>query len=106
MAAAVVEGEIHPGINLKIAVAAARCACLWIDTFKEMMASDEPMNIKDALEQSRQSAFERAQGILRYPSGQPTIRAILAIGEVFILSFDPDERELVRELIYPETARN
>ena len=69
------------------------------------MDGDGAVSIQDALERSRYSAAERSQGLLCYPSGVLTIRSILAMNEVFILAFEPDERGYARGLIDQEADR-
>lgn len=97
-----VEERIHPSISFEIAIAAARCASIWIDDLKEVIAGGEVTDLKAALEQSRQSALEKSQDIERFPSGVPTIMTMMVLHEAFLRAFEPDERERLRGLLYAE----
>lgn len=95
----IVAMRVHPRMDLEVAVAAARAASLWADGFKELREAGNIGGIEHSLEQARESAVEKSKGLLRYPSGVLTALSILAMNEAFVLTFDPSERELARELL-------
>ena len=99
----VVELGVHPNIDFDLAVRSARCASLWIDIFSEKLQSGEGVGLKEALEDSRDSAIQRSEGLVAYPVGVPTIRSIIAMNEAFLVTFqDPDDRAHLRGIIYPQ----
>ncbi len=89
------------GIDEETALSAARWACLWVDDYKTLMAAQPPANldeVKAHLETARVSSLERSTGLTRYPTGVPTLRAIIAAQDVFCWAFG-DEAEDVRQLL-------
>lgn len=97
MAAIVSEAR---GLDPEDAIAGARWACLWVDDFKELM--EEPSNsrgeVKERLLAAYRTSLDRIDGISRYPTGAPTLRAIIAAEDVLCLAFG-DEGDDVRALL-------
>ena len=97
MAGIVVEAR---GLDPKIALSAARWACLWIDDFKKLM-EESPSSRAEAKERlliAYQTSLDRVDGIPKYPAGAPVLRAIIAAQDVLCLAFG-DEADDVHALL-------
>ena len=89
------------GLDLGVAIAAARWACLWIDDYKELMEKEPPSSreeVKERLLAAYRTSLDRVGGIPRYPAGAPALRAIIAAQDVLCLAFG-DEADDVRVLL-------
>ncbi len=87
-------------LDAEIALMGARWASLWIDEFNERFGTNPPTSrdeLKDLLIATQASTLERCEGVPRYPTGLPSVRAIIAAQESFCLTYE-DEGQDVREL--------
>jgi len=76
-------------LTLDEAVAVARWASLWMDDFTRRMVELAPCSedvVIDALRESWSDSFARAEGVPRYPSGMPTLRACSSVNQAFCLA--------------------
>ena len=92
------------GIDRETVLASARWACLWVDDYKDLVAEQSPSSLTEAkqhIETARTTSLERCVGIPRYPTGIPTLRAIIAAHDVFCLAFG-EASEDVRKLLEPQ----
>jgi hypothetical protein len=76
-------------LTLEEALAVARWASLWMDDFTGRMTKLAPCSeevVLDALRESWSDSFARAEGVPRYPSGAPTLRACTSVNHAFCLA--------------------
>jgi hypothetical protein len=97
-----VETKVGP-IEYDIALKAARFTSLWIDEFTAICkvgGEDATGSPKDVIMRARGRALEKTQGIDRYPTGEPTLKTIIASNYAFALTFNESERQQVLEILF------
>lgn len=93
------EGESDPEVWL----IGVRWGCMWIEECKKWIESHGQPASKEAarkaINESLSNSAAQLPGIPRYPSGAPSLRAVMAARNTFILAFPPEERNAIEQLL-------
>ncbi len=89
------------GFDVDTALAASRWASIWMDEFNTRLSETLPV-VKDVLvrilRESKQEALNKCESVPRYPTGVPTLKAIIASEDAFCMGFG-EEAEAIRGLL-------
>ena len=93
------EGESDPEVWL----IGVRWGCMWIEECKKWIESHGQPASKEAMRQaindSLNSTADQLPDNPRYPSGAPSLRAMMAARNTFILAFPPGEQDAIEQLL-------